>query len=186
MTEQEKLQRAKYYIDCLANGVNPLDGTAVPEQDVVNHVKVSRCLFYVSDILRKQIEKLEKMNQTAVKHKLPFYITENEQLQYEISQTPIPASVISHRINEVMDGRGMRKVTYRAIVAWLVSTGLLEEEETSSGKCRKVPTASGIAMGITTEIRTGMRGEYPCVVYDENAQVFVVENLNAIMNPKQE
>ena len=41
-------------------------------------------------------------------------------------------------------------------------------------------------MGITTEIRTGMRGEYPCVVYDENAQVFVVENLNAIMNPKQE
>lgn len=60
MTEQEKLQRAKYYIDCLANGVNPLDGTAVPEQDVVNHVKVSRCLFYVSDILRKQIEKLEK------------------------------------------------------------------------------------------------------------------------------
>lgn len=25
--------------------------------------------------------------------------------------------------------------------------------------------------------------EYPCVVYDENAQEFVIDNLNAIMNP---
>ena len=29
MTEQEKLHRAKHYIDSLANGVNPLDGTAI-------------------------------------------------------------------------------------------------------------------------------------------------------------
>lgn len=60
MTEQEKLQRAKYYIDCLANGMNPLDGTLIPEQDTVNRVEISRCLFYVSDILRRQIEKSEK------------------------------------------------------------------------------------------------------------------------------
>lgn len=77
----------------------------------------------------------------------------------------------------------MRKVSYRTITAWLVKVGLMEEEEISAGKCRKVPTASGIAMGITTEIRTGVRGEYPCVVYDENAQKFVIDNLNTIMNP---
>lgn len=116
-------------------------------------------------------------------HKLPFYITESEQLQYEISQTPIPASAIGHQINEIMNGRGMRKVTYSAIAEWLVLAGLLEEEKTSNGKYCKVPTASGIAMGITTEIRTGMRGEYPCIVYNENAQAFVIENLNTIMNP---
>ena len=78
----------------------------------------------------------------------------------------------------------MRKVTYRAITSWLASVGLLEEEESVSGKSRKVPTASGIAMGIAVETRTGMHGEYPCVVYDENAQIFVVENLNEIMNLK--
>ena len=47
MTEQEKLHRAKHYIDSLANGVNPLDGTPIPEQDIVNNVKISRCLFFV-------------------------------------------------------------------------------------------------------------------------------------------
>ena len=53
-----------------------------------------------------------------------------------------------------------------------------------NGKSRMVPTANGIAMGITTEIRMGRNGEYSCVVYNENAQVFVIENLNEIMDPK--
>ena len=56
MTEQEKLQRAKDCIDSLANGLNPLDGTPVPEQDIVNNVKISRCLFFVSNVLRKQLD----------------------------------------------------------------------------------------------------------------------------------
>lgn len=187
MTEQEKLQRAKYYMDCLANGMNPLDGTSIPEQDVVNQVKISRCLFYVADVLRRQIELQEKKGERhAGKQKLPFHITKEEQLQYEPSQTPIPASAIGRQINEILGGKGMRKVTYRAISEWLVSVGLLEEEKIDSGKSRKVPTASGIAMGITTELRTGMRGVYPCIVYDENAQDFVVENLNEIMDPERE
>ena len=65
MTEQEKLQRAKYYMDCLANGMNPFDGTSIPEQDVVNQVKISRCLFYVADVLRRQIELQEKKGGAA-------------------------------------------------------------------------------------------------------------------------
>lgn len=56
MTEQEKLHRAKYYVDSLANGLNLLDGTPIPEQDIVNNVRISRCLFFVSDVLRKQID----------------------------------------------------------------------------------------------------------------------------------
>lgn len=188
MTDQEKLQNAKYYIDCLADGVNPLDGSAIPERDIVNQVKISRCLFYVSDVLRRQIKMAEKEKspRASVSHKLPFQITAEEQLQYEPSKTPIPASAIGDKINKIMDGKGMRKVTYRAITEWLASVGLLEDEETSGGKHRKVPTASGAAMGITQELRTGSRGEYYCVVYDENAQTFVVENLNTIMNFKLE
>ena len=182
MTEQEKLHRAKHYIDSLANGVNPLDGTLIPEQDIVNNVKISRCLFFVSDVLRKQLDGHEP-KKVSGKDKKQFYITEEEKLQYIPSKTPIPASGISYKVNEILDEKKMRKVSYRTITAWLVKVGLMEEEEISAGKCRKVPTASGIAMGITTEIRTGVRGEYPCVVYDEDAQEFVIENLNTIMNP---
>lgn len=182
MTEQEKLHHAKHYIDSLANGLNPLDGTPIPEQDIVNNVKISRCLFFVSDVLRKQLDGHEP-KKVSEKDKKLFYITEEEKLQYVPSKTPIPASGISYKVNEILDEKKMRKVSYRTITTWLVKVGLMEEEDISDGKCRKVPTASGIAMGITTEIRTGVHGEYTCVVYDENAQEFVIDNLNAIMNP---
>lgn len=43
MTELEKMQRAKMYIDKLANGINPIDDAAAPENDVINNVRLSRC-----------------------------------------------------------------------------------------------------------------------------------------------
>ena len=50
MTELETIQRAKMYIDNLANGINPLNGQHLPEEDIVNNVRISRCLFYVSNL----------------------------------------------------------------------------------------------------------------------------------------
>ena len=119
MTEQEKLHRAKHYIDSLANGVNPLDGTLIPEQDIVNNVKISRCLFFVSDVLRKQLDGHEP-KKVSGKDKKQFYITEEEKLQYIPSKTPIPASGISYKVNEILDEKKMRKVSYITITAWIV------------------------------------------------------------------
>ena len=56
MTELEKIAYAKSFIDQLAEGVNPLDGTPIPEGDIANNVRLSRCFFYVSDILRQVID----------------------------------------------------------------------------------------------------------------------------------
>ena len=53
MTELEKIQRAKMYIDKMANGINPITDEQTVDDDTLNNVRVSRCLFYVSDILRQ-------------------------------------------------------------------------------------------------------------------------------------
>lgn len=45
MEEMEILKRAKSYIDCLANGINPLVNQPIKEDDLVNNVKLSRCFF---------------------------------------------------------------------------------------------------------------------------------------------
>ena len=55
-TELEILIHAKGYLDKLANGINPLTDEPLPETDVVNQVRISRCLFYVSGVLRQVIE----------------------------------------------------------------------------------------------------------------------------------
>ena len=51
MTEIEIIARAQMYLEKLANGVNPLTNEEVAENDVVNNVRISRCLYYVSGIL---------------------------------------------------------------------------------------------------------------------------------------
>ena len=55
MDDLELMKRAKIFIDKLANGIDPLTDKPVPETDMVNNVRVARCLFYVSDVLRKVI-----------------------------------------------------------------------------------------------------------------------------------
>ena len=51
MNDRNKSIIAKDWILKLANGINPLDGSAIPDGDIVNNVHISRCLFYVSELL---------------------------------------------------------------------------------------------------------------------------------------
>ena len=60
MTELEKIAYAKSFIDKLANGINPLDDTPIPDGDIAKNVRLSRCFFYVSGILQKEIERESK------------------------------------------------------------------------------------------------------------------------------
>ena len=39
MTELEKIQYAKTFIDKMANGINPLTNSAVPDADLINEVR---------------------------------------------------------------------------------------------------------------------------------------------------
>ena len=51
MDEIEKITKAKMYIEKLANGENPINNQKVADNDVVNNIDVTRCLFYVANIL---------------------------------------------------------------------------------------------------------------------------------------
>lgn len=74
MTELETLERAKMYMEKLANGINPIDGSVIPDENIVNNVRLSRCFFYVSDVLRQVIENGGVTPQKKIK-KEPFSLT---------------------------------------------------------------------------------------------------------------
>ena len=61
---------------------------------------------------------------------------------------------------------------------------MLCEQSTYDGKTTKRPTEQGNSIGISTEVRTGQRGEYTVVVYNKEAQTFIVDNLEAIITLK--
>ena len=56
MADVEKLRKVKQCIDSLAEGLNPFTGQPLPEEDVVNDVRVSRSLFLASAFLQEQMQ----------------------------------------------------------------------------------------------------------------------------------
>lgn len=180
MTELETLERAKKYMEKLANGINPIDGSMIPDEDVVNNVRLSRCFFYVADVLRQVIDNGGITSQKKPK-KESFALPVENRFAFQFSDTPIPISEVANRINALIDEETMKKLSYSAIRNWLVSLNMLEDTLNGDGKTVKTPTERGERIGITREARIGRNGPYFVVVYNRIAQEFVLDNLDAII-----
>ncbi len=187
MTELEKIGYTKEFIDKLANGINPLDDSPIPEGDIMNNVRLSRCMFYVSDILRQVIEHggVEKTGKKRERKPrkdtsgIPFSISYEQLQKYEFSPH-ISTTALAKRIYELAGNSEMKKITYKPIVEWLTSRGLLRDMSAGDGKTKKVPTDEGWSIGIRLHRRDGdSQVEY--LVYNENAQRFILENFSAIV-----
>lgn len=99
MTELETLERARMYVNKLANGVNPLNDEPVGDDDVVNNVRISRCLFYVSSVLEKVIENSGEVKPKKIP-KIGFRIDYDKLKNIEYSKSSITVSELVRRINE--------------------------------------------------------------------------------------
>lgn len=75
----------------------------------------------------------------------------------------------------------MKQLSYRQLTTWLISINALTEQPTVNGKVQKRPTETGRQLGISLETRNGMSGEYQVVVYNKDAQVFILDNIGAII-----
>lgn len=180
MTEIEKIGYTKNFIDKLANGINPLDDTQIPDGDLLNNIRISRCMFYVSDILRQVIENNGFKKATNDKNKAPFSISDERLAEFQFSQEPIGISEFTKRINSLIDENIMKKLKITSITEWLVDTDILYNEISNNKKHKRV-TPKGASLGISECIYQGQYGEYKKLLYNENAQHFIINNINSII-----
>lgn len=180
MTELEKMQRAKMYIDKMANGINPIDDAPAADSDMINNVRLSRCLFYVSDVLRQVIDNNGVIGKVKSSKKA-FFLSADSINNFSFSETPIPVSEITKRLNDLADLEVCHKLKHSTITNWLISIGALEIRELADGRNTKRPTEQGKELGISSEKRTSMNGEYVVVVYSRGAQQFILDNIETIV-----
>ena len=177
MADIEKLRKVKQCIDSLAEGLDPFTGQPLPEEDIVNDVRVSRSLFLASAFLQEQMQgKTEKKNGK----KQAFRLSLEERDRVEFSFRPISASELARRMNNAAGAQDCKKITYRQITDWLVEVGMLKLVENVAGTQRR-PTESGKKMGISVESRIGQSGPYQVVLYSAEAQRFIVDNVDGII-----
>lgn len=185
MTELEKIAYAKSFIDQMANGVNPLDGTPVPDGEIINQVRISRCLFYVSGLLQQMIDRGgipgdSLPHQTGHRRKTEFTLTADARAQLCLSETPLTISEIAEHLNSAVDADAVKRISAAAINRWLAAEGFLEEFEID-GKNRKRPTSAGDRIGIHAQERQGQYGSYTVLLFSVDAQVLIYDNVDAII-----
>lgn len=181
MTEIEKIEYTKAFIDKLANGINPIDDTPIPDGDLLNNVRISRCMFYVSDILGQVISNNGFKKKTSDKNKAPFYLNAEKILQFPYSEEPIGITEIAKRINSLIDENTMKKLKVTSITEWLVDIDMLYSELHSDGKKSRRATSRGVSLGISEQIYQGQYGEYKKLLYNEAAQHFIIDNIEAVV-----
>lgn len=175
MNDRNKLIVAEDWILKLANGINPLDGSIIPDGDIVNNVHISRCLFYVSELLGTLPQ---KSNKKSKEYENEFYIKPEDIEKVTIVERTGIANFV-REINKLIPDN-TRPISYGKILNWLMANGYLEEVEVDSFGKRKNPTASGCAVGISARLKEGTKGPYWAVEYNSNAQRFILSNIYAI------
>ena len=186
MTELEKIAYAKSFIDKLANGINPLDDTQIPNDDIVNNVRLARCFFYVSSLLQKEIDREGRKVQKIKPEKCPFAVTHEQLQQFEYSQYPISVSAMGRKINwlvrEDIEEKRMEKFSYRKINYWLRDIGMIEWREWGdNGKSKRFPTSDGEAIGLVLRIWENYGRKSPVIYLSEEAQHFIIDNIDAVI-----
>lgn len=184
MTELEKIAYAKFFIDSLANGVNPIDNSAILDNDIINNVRLSRCFFYVSDILRQIIDNggiyPAPQKKEAKVRKQPYTLSLEQVEGFEYSNTPITATELFSRIIAIGPTEGVKKFPKRNLYKWLFSLNMVEEVVIDNNKVKR-PTPIGEEIGLVFEECDGLYGKYHTILYTEAAQHFVMDNIEAIL-----
>lgn len=183
MTELEIMMRAKMYIESLANGIDPLTGQEVRADDIVNNVRISRCLFYVSGVLQKVIDNggAVQRKSSGRSGKADFFLTDEQKQSLAPESYAQSSSKITAAINSKIDDSVMKKLKVTTLNKWLVSAGLLMEITEPSGRTRKAPTPDGEMIGLSETVFTDNKGTHSYVIYDRNAQQFIFDNIDAII-----
>lgn len=179
MTELETVQRAKMYLDKLAQGIDPISGQALPEDSALNNVRLSRCFGYVSGILQQVIQ---NGGHVGAVQKAEFSITPEQLVNAKISPYPIRITEFSDGLLQAVGATAMKRPSAIKINNWLEQKGFLTKETLPDGKHRRVPTAAGRSLGMTTQLRQSPDGEYLAIYYDSNAQRFLLDNLFDILS----
>jgi hypothetical protein len=185
MNDLDIMKRAQSYIESMAKGINPLTGEELPDADIVNNVRISRCLFYVSDVLKKVIDNGGEVQKNSAgkirnKDKAPFALTDEQSKELEPDRKALSLSKTVSMINALIDDNVMQKLKRGVVSEWLYQRGFLKEI-TINGRNYLNPTAEGEAAGIYLgNYNTPEGNTVKMCLYSPEAQQFIFDNIDVI------
>ncbi|WP_391203058.1 hypothetical protein [Psychrobacillus sp. L4] len=177
---QAKLLESKQVLEKLAHGINPIDGSAIVTDHLLNKPQVIRHLFTIINFLDSELEKKKKKIKNR---KRPNKVVLSlEQLESVVlPKGLIGINEFARAVNIVIDKEVSKKISGAAINRKLKQIGILSEEMISENKIRTVVNDNSIAYGIES-IESYYNGEaYQRVVYNDIGKEFLLKNIIYLM-----
>ena len=165
----EKLDDKKTYDEFFADSyIYDINGdviTIVTRSKVAKVLLVGQYFNLITSVVNDLTNDTYKLNYLSPEDLSRVSITEKSSI-----------SVLVKEINRIIPSN-MKPLSYSTVTNWLIKHGYLDVIVTEDGRKTKVPTDLGKSLGISTEQRFGSNGEYTAVIYNANAQRFILDNL---------
>ena len=117
--------------------------------------------------------------------KKDFYVTEEELRRVDASQEPIRITQFVDLMMSVINDPNRKKLKTTTITDWLIEKGFMTKQTDADGKSKRLPTAIGEQIGLTVKLREGQYGTYQAVCYSEDAQRFLLDHLQEILQAEK-
>ncbi len=182
MFDKGKLKTACECIEEIADGRNPVTHDALDQDSVWNDPAVIRNMYFIRDVMGSVMS-----NGGAVGRRAPKPGKETIPVASLIGQFVYREDkTISKVINQVYEPvaeRSVKKIAVTTVTGWLKAAGYLcERPAPDKAGTISCPTEKGLRLGIRPEERSFNGRTYTAVIYDQEAQEYVVHNLEKIEN----
>lgn len=177
--DNQKLDKAIIYVDRIANGFNPVNNRLVENDSVLNNPNVIRCMYFIKDVL-KEVQKNGGVIGKKVKiQKEPFDFQILDKFTY-IEDKSI--TKLLRQIEEYVENPNMEHINCRKITTWLKENNYIVRDKIEQlGIVGSIVTDKGKNIGMYNEVKTINDRTYLAVIYDKNAQEFIVRHLKDIL-----
>lgn len=195
MNRRPIVQRAKEYMDLLAKGMDPICGEKADADSVASNPRLQKCFAFVSGILEELLDNdgfvelypgVEGAPQyERIRKKVPFRLSGEQQRRVFIDREPVTARTFISRINRVIDGEAMERLSIKSIHAWLLKNGYISESKQPAVIRRTVlkplPKAAGIGI-LEQETLDPETGELSTrMVLSPEGQRFLLDHLEQML-----
>lgn len=175
----KKLDISIEYIKRMAEGKNPINNEPLEDDSILNNPNVIRCFYFIEDVL-KQIKEADGIVK-GKKKKTSFPLEHLKEYSY---RKDLSISNFVDQINEGLDAEKHKKLSSFKITSWLKAMGYIDVYENPEwNQKHSITTEKGRSIGIYSEERESSQGRrYVVLIYDRNAQQFIIDNMENILD----
>ena len=188
----DELIELLYFAEKMKDGLDPTTGIDFDGDTILKSTSVKRYNRKIAEILRDIIRSIDASriydyNNTGKGkiRKIGYTLSKEEKQSFTYESEHVSISKLVYYMNSCCEPY-MKKIHATDITAYLEYHGYLETKTMMDGRNYKVATEKGKEIGIINEKRKNKYGnDYSVNMYNKNAQKFIVDNIEKILNSEK-